>query len=329
MPATPFGPRHRFIGTLISRTSFLSDADTLVHPYFSAHLLLILAFFRRRVVATFAPRPINLTPPARPYTKGIPRSMSANTSSAANIMSSSTSASVKTTKTTTKKVAASTASPAASNVAPAVSAPASVVEAAAPKVSKKAAAPAASVVAPVTASVASASASASTSTAVPAVAEVVAVSEDDIGAQLTFHINSLHEQLAAQKTALTATAASLKVVEKIAARLIKKAGRKGKGKAKPVDGAPPKPCVFTTPTAVSAELSAFLGLPKGSLIARSAVTKGIMAYAKGNSLMNKQTINTDAPLRKLLGLTETDNLTILNLQTHLTKHYIKNTPVAA
>lgn len=238
-------------------------------------------------------------------------------------MSSSTSASVKTTKTTTKKVAASTASPAA----PAVSAPASVVEAAAPKVSKKAAAPAASVVAPVTASVASASASAST--AVPAVAEVVAVSEDDIGAQLTFHINSLHEQLAAQKTALTATAASLKVVEKIAARLIKKAGRKGKGKAKPVDGAPPKPCVFTTPTAVSAELSAFLGLPKGSLIARSAVTKGIMAYAKGNSLMNKQTINTDAPLRKLLGLTETDNLTILNLQTHLTKHYIKNTPVAA
>ena len=304
MSAAPFGPRHRFIGTLISRTSFLSDADTLVHPYFSAHLLLILAFFRRRVVATFAPRPINLTPPARPYTKGIPRSMSANTSSAANIMSSSTSASVKTTKTTTKKVAAS---PAASNVAPAsVSAPASVV-------------------APVTASVA-----ASTAASVPAVAaEVVAVSEDDIGAQLTFHINSLHEQLAAQKTALTATAASLKVVEKIAARLIKKAGRKGKGKAKPVDGAPPKPCVFTTPTAVSAELSAFLGLPKGSLIARSAVTKGIMAYAKGNSLMNKQTINTDAPLRKLLGLTETDNLTILNLQTHLTKHYIKNTPVAA
>jgi chromatin remodeling complex protein RSC6 len=54
-----------------------------------------------------------------------------------------------------------------------------------------------------------------------------------------------------------------------------------------------------------------------------------MAYAKAHSLMNKQTINADASLRKLLTLAEGDKLTILNLQKFLRRHYIKATPVAA
>jgi len=185
--------------------------------------------------------------------------------------------------------------------------------------------------------VAAASTVAATATTVPVVVapvvaattEVAAIAEDDIGAQLTSQINSLHEQLTAQKAAFAATAASLKVIEKLAARLIKKAGRKGKSKSKPVDGAPAKPCVFTEPTTVSAELGAFLGLAKGSLISRSNVTSGIVNYAKSHNLMNKQAINTDAALRKLLGVTETDNLTILNLQKYLSKHYVKAAPIAA
>jgi chromatin remodeling complex protein RSC6 len=164
---------------------------------------------------------------------------------------------------------------------------------------------------------------------VVATTEAAAIAEDDIGAQLTSQINSLHEQLTAQKAAFAATAASLKVIEKLAARLIKKAGRKGKSKSKPVDGAPAKPCVFTEPTTVSAELGAFLGLAKGALISRSNVTSGIVNYAKSHNLMNKQAINTDAALRKLLGVTEADNLTILNLQKYLSKHYVKAAPIAA
>ena len=246
--------------------------------------------------------------------------MSANTSSAANIMSSAT-ASAKTTKVTAKKAAVEVAAPVA---APAAAAPA----AAAPKATKKAAAVAA---APATAApvAAATAAPATTAAAVPAVTDVAAVSEDDVGAQLTAQINTLHEQLAAQKAAFAATAAGLKVIEKLAARLIKKAGRKGKGKSKAVDGAPAKPCVFTEPTTVSAELGAFLGLAKGALISRSNVTSGIVNYAKSHNLMNKQAINTDAALRKLLGVTETDNLTILNLQKFLSKHYVKAAPVAA
>ena len=248
--------------------------------------------------------------------------MSANTSSAANIMSSAT-ASAKTTKVTAKKAAVEVAAPAP--VAAAAAAPA-----AAPKATKKAAvvaAPAAAV--PVAATTTAAPATPAVVVPATATTDVAAVSEDDVGAQLTAQINTLHEQLAAQKAAFAATAAGLKVIEKLAARLIKKAGRKGKGKSKAVDGAPAKPCVFTEPTTVSAELGAFLGLAKGALISRSNVTSGIVNYAKSHSLMNKQAINTDAPLRKLLGVTETDNLTILNLQKYLSKHYVKAAPVAA
>ena len=254
--------------------------------------------------------------------------MSANTSSAATIMSSATSAS-KTTKVTAKKVV-----PEAAVAAPAVAAPAAAAPApAAAKATKKAtatatAAAAPAAVAPVVPATATATA---TAPVVPAATDATAViSEDDVGAQLTAQINSLHEQLAAQKTAFAATAAGLKVIEKLAARLIKKAGKKGsKGKSKAVDGAPAKPCVFTEPTTVSAELGAFLGLAKGALISRSNVTSGVVNYAKSHNLMNKQAINTDAALRKLLGVTETDVLTILNLQKYLSKHYVKNAPVAA
>jgi len=248
--------------------------------------------------------------------------MSSNTSSAANIMSSTATSS----KTAAPKAAAAskTTTPAASTAAPVpVPVAAEVVAPKATKAAKKevaatVAAPAPVVVAPVVATTATATTEAG-----------AAVAEDDIGAQLTSQINSLHEQLTAQKAAFAATAASLKVIEKLAARLIKKAGRKGKSKSKPVDGAPAKPCVFTEPTTVSAELGAFLGLAKGSLISRSNVTSGIVNYAKSHSLMNKQAINTDAALRKLLGVTEADNLTILNLQKYLSKHYVKATPIAA
>lgn len=249
--------------------------------------------------------------------------MSSNTSSAANIMSSTATSSK--TAAPAKAAAAKKSTPAASTAAP-VPVPAPVAEVAAPKATKAAKKEVAAAATVATAPVVVAPVVAATATATN---EAAVVAEDDIGAQLTSQINSLHEQLTAQKAAFAATAASLKVIEKLAARLIKKAGRKGKSKSKPVDGAPAKPCVFTEPTTVSVELGAFLGLAKGSLISRSNVTSGIVNYAKSHSLMNKQAINTDAALRKLLGVTEADNLTILNLQKYLSKHYVKATPIAA
>jgi chromatin remodeling complex protein RSC6 len=163
-----------------------------------------------------------------------------------------------------------------------------------------------------------------------AVATVDAVTaEEDVGASLQKTIAELHEQLTGLKTAFSTAAATLKVVEKQAARLAKKADRRRKRKAEVVEGAEPKPCIFTKPVKISAELCSFLGKPKDTEVSRSAVTKGVMEYARSKSLMDKQTIKADATLRKLLTLNEGDSLTILNLQKYLRRHYVKAAPVAA
>jgi chromatin remodeling complex protein RSC6 len=54
-----------------------------------------------------------------------------------------------------------------------------------------------------------------------------------------------------------------------------------------------------------------------------------MEYVKKNSLNNKQDINPDAALRKLLSVSETEKVTILNLQRFLKTHYIKAPVVVA
>jgi len=162
--------------------------------------------------------------------------------------------------------------------------------------------------------------------ALPSPVETVAV-EEDVGASLHKSIADLQEQLANLKTATSAATSALKTIEKQAARVIKKADRRRKRKTEAVEGAEPKPCIFTKPVKITAELCSFLGKPKDTEVSRSSVTKGVMEYARNNGLMDKQTIKADAALRKLLTLNEGDVLTILNLQKYLRRHYVK-APVA-
>jgi chromatin remodeling complex protein RSC6 len=229
-------------------------------------------------------------------------------------MSTSASAS-KTTKKSTKVV-----EPVAASV---VAAPAPVATATtATKTSKKAAATATTataVVVPVAVAVAE-----------PASPAVEAAADEDLGSVLNKAITRQQEINAQLKTLYSESSANLKTIEKLSARLAKKADRKRKNRKAPVEGAVAKPCIFTTPVAVSDELLAFLGQPKGNTISRSNVTKAISTYCKEHKLMNKQSINADAPLRKLLSLKEGDQLTILNLQKYLGRHYIKPAaPLAA
>jgi chromatin remodeling complex protein RSC6 len=147
--------------------------------------------------------------------------------------------------------------------------------------------------------------------------------EEDVGASLQKSIADLQEQLASLKTATASAATALKTIEKQATRLAKKADRRRKRKAEAVEGAEPKPCIFTKPVKITAELCSFLGKPKDTEVSRSSVTKGVMEYARNHNLMDKQTIKADAALRKLLTLAEGDVLTILNLQKYLRRHYVK------
>jgi chromatin remodeling complex protein RSC6 len=210
----------------------------------------------------------------------------------------------------TKKTAKATETPAP------VAAVAAPVEAKVTKKAAKAAAPVATA-APVAA-------------AAPAETTTTENKEDDIVTSFNASVSQLNEKIASFKSLYSEIATLGKTIEKQAARIVKKAERKGrKGKSPKAAGANPADCVFTKPVKVTDELCTFLGKAKGTTFSRSEVTKGIMAYAKSHNLMDKQTIKADASLRKLLTLSETDNLTILNLQKFLSRHYVKAAPVAA
>jgi chromatin remodeling complex protein RSC6 len=90
------------------------------------------------------------------------------------------------------------------------------------------------------------------------------------------------------------------------------------------------PSGFVKPTLISDQLAEFLSKPKGSLIARTDVTREINAYIRANKLQdekNGRKINPDAKLTTLLTLQPTDELTYFNLQRYMSQHFKKATPV--
>ena len=228
-------------------------------------------------------------------------------------MSASTKTTKKSTKTETPVVLATTAVPTATATAVAKAAP----KAKAVKAEKAAVVP-----------VAAAPTVVASAVVAPTPATTTTSTEEDVSAVLLKSIDELHEQLSGLKSAFQLATATLKTIEKQAARVVKKADRRRRRKTEAVEGAEPKPCIFTKPVTISAELCSFLGKPANTEVSRSSVTKALMAYARANNLMDKQTIKADASLRKLLTLNEGDALTILNLQKYLRRHYIKPTPAA-
>jgi chromatin remodeling complex protein RSC6 len=122
-----------------------------------------------------------------------------------------------------------------------------------------------------------------------------------------------------------------KVLEKAVTKELKaaqKASKKGKRNA-----GNRAPSGFVKPTLISDELAVFLGKDKGSLLARTAVSKEINVYIRANSLQDKDNgrkINPDAKLAKLLKIQKGDELTYFNLQKYMKHHFVKTVvaPVA-
>jgi chromatin remodeling complex protein RSC6 len=87
------------------------------------------------------------------------------------------------------------------------------------------------------------------------------------------------------------------------------------------------PSGFAKPTKLSDELCAFLGVPAGSQLARTEVTRVLNEYIKKNSLQDtndKRTIVPDAKLSSILKLQGGDKLTYFNLQTYIKHHFQKD-----
>ena len=86
-----------------------------------------------------------------------------------------------------------------------------------------------------------------------------------------------------------------------------------------------KPSGFANPTNISKELCEFLNKDEGTKIARTDVTKYIIAYIKDNNLGNsidKRKINPDTKLKNLLNINEDTNITYFNIQKFMNKHFI-------
>ncbi len=164
--------------------------------------------------------------------------------------------------------------------------------------------------------------------ATPAPTEVVTVvtpvpevvKEDD----LTSAYSEVTAKLSAVRQQMSSLILEFKTLQKRAERELKavqKAGNKRKQR-----NATRAPSGFVKPTLISDQLAEFLGKDKGSLIARTDVTREINAYIRANKLQdpaNGRKINPDAKLKKLLTLKPTDELTYFNLQRYMSQHFQK------
>jgi chromatin remodeling complex protein RSC6 len=116
--------------------------------------------------------------------------------------------------------------------------------------------------------------------------------------------------------------ATVKVLQRENAKLVKQSTKKPK-KAH----APRVLSGFAKPSQLSDELCDFMGVARGTSMARTEVTRAINEYIKTNSLQaseDKRTINPDEKLRKILNLGADDKLTYFNLQKYMKHHFTKD-----
>lgn len=84
---------------------------------------------------------------------------------------------------------------------------------------------------------------------------------------------------------------------------------------------------FRKPLLVSDELRQFLKLEPDARISRADVTRKINEYVTENGLKNGQNLTMDAALQSLLAPPADVQVTFLNIQKYINRHYIKEEPV--
>lgn len=80
---------------------------------------------------------------------------------------------------------------------------------------------------------------------------------------------------------------------------------------------------FNKPQKVTEALRVFIGLAEGEMISRAQVANFMNKYFETHGLKNGQKINMDDKLKALLEVPEGVQLTFLNVQHYMNKHYIK------
>jgi chromatin remodeling complex protein RSC6 len=134
----------------------------------------------------------------------------------------------------------------------------------------------------------------------------------------------LISQLTLMKTQITGIQQNIKQLEKSVKKQMK--GLK-KEVVKTKNKGNRQPSGFAKPSKVTKELCEFMNKAEGSEIARTEVTRALVAYIKENKLentSNSKIISPDDKLKILLGLDDSQELTYFNIQKYMNKHFVKN-----
>jgi chromatin remodeling complex protein RSC6 len=146
-----------------------------------------------------------------------------------------------------------------------------------------------------------------------------------IGDELCSQFEQLISQLTVMKTQITGIQQNIKQLEKSVKKQMK--GLK-KEVVKTKNKGNRQPSGFAKPSKVTKELCDFMNKEEGSEIARTDVTRALVAYIKENKLentSNSKIISPDNKLKLLLGLDDDQELTYFNIQKYMNKHFVKNT----
>jgi len=158
---------------------------------------------------------------------------------------------------------------------------------------------------------------------------VVEATVEDTGYDQEFL--EIQEQLKTTLTIIKSLTSQVSKLEKRVARDRKVMDKKMRGKKPRVHDPNKPPSGFAKPGPISPELAKFLGLPKDELIARTEVTRKITEYCKKHSLQKKEDgrhILPDTKLKKLLNISDGEELTFFNLQKYMKVHYPKKVVAA-
>jgi upstream activation factor subunit UAF30 len=144
---------------------------------------------------------------------------------------------------------------------------------------------------------------------------------DDMFSQFENVVN----QLTLMKNQISGIQQNIKQLEKNVKKQMK--GLKKNFEKKTKNKGNRQPSGFAKPSKVTKELCEFMNKAEGSEIARTEVTRALVAYIKENKLentKNSKIISPDEKLKILLGLNDSEELTYFNIQKYMNKHFVKN-----
>jgi chromatin remodeling complex protein RSC6 len=141
--------------------------------------------------------------------------------------------------------------------------------------------------------------------------------------ELFNQFDNLVNQLSNIKNHITSLQQNIKQLEKCVKKQMK-------GLKKEVIKSKPKgnraPSGFAKPSKVTKELCEFMNKTEGTEIARTEVTRALVAYIKQNKLentSNSKLISPDQKLKVLLGIDDGEELNYFNIQKYMNKHFLK------